>query len=451
MMMRYIKYILVGVMLFMGSMAYAQINQWRDLYKVKKKDTMYSIAQKYGITLDEMKDANPEMKKENYNLKKDDTVFIPFAKPRGQDLQKPAPVTAVKTDVRNREIRVGIMLPLHHNDGDGRRMVEYYRGFLLAIEDMKAQGISSAIHAWNVPIDADIRQTLLNPEVKSLDIIFGPLYTPQVKALGDFCAQNDIRLVIPFSIASDEVTRNPNIFQVYQTGSKLNNDAIKAFLSHFKSSHPVFIDCNDKNSTKGVFTFGLRNQLEQKGINYSITNLESSEEMFAKAFSRTKPNVVVLNTSRSPELNIAFQKLNGFRANNPQVGISMFGYTEWLMYTNYDLDNFYAFDTYIPTTFYYNPMSWKTQQLEKKFHQWFGVEMQHALPRFALTGYDQALFFLQGLHKYGKDFKGGKEKDPSTPVQTTYYFVRQGSGGMQNENFQLIHYKNNKTIESFTY
>ena len=129
----------------------------------------------------------------------------------------------------------------------------------------------------------------------------------------------------------------------------------------------------------------------------------------------------------------------------------MFGYTEWLMYTNYDLDNFYAFDTYIPTTFYYNPMSWKTQQLEKKFHQWFGVEMQHALPRFALTGYDQALFFLQGLHKYGKDFKGGKEKDPSTPVQTTYYFVRQGSGGMQNENFQLIHYKNNKTIESFTY
>lgn len=451
MVMRYIKYMLLGVMLFIGSMAYAQVNQWQDLYKVKKKDTMYSIAKKYGITLDELKNANPEMKKEDYNLKKGETIFIPFAKPQVQETRKPVPVATAKSDVRNREIRVGIMLPLHDVDGDGRRMVEYYRGFLLAVEDMKAQGISAEIHTWNVPIDADIRQTLLNPEVKTLDIVFGPLYTPQVKALGDFCAQNDIRMVIPFSIASDEVTRNPNIFQVYQTGSKLNNDAIQAFLEHFKSCHPVFIDCNDKNSTKGVFTFSLRNQLEQKGIKYSITNLESSEEMFAKAFSRTQPNVVVLNTSRSPELNIAFQKLNGFKANNPQVGISMFGYTEWLMYTKYDLDNFYAFDTYIPTTFYYNPMSWKTQQLEKKFYQWFGVEMQYAIPRFALTGYDQAQFFLQGLHKYGKEFKGEKGRAPSTPVQTQYYFVRQGNGGMQNELFQLIHYKHNKTIESLTY
>lgn len=450
-MIRYIRYMLVGAMLLIGSISYAQVNQWQDLYKVKKRDTMYSIAQKYGITLDELKDANPEMKRENYNLKKDDTIFIPFARPQVQSSQKPAPVAAVKPDTRNREIRVGIMLPLHDRDGDGRRMIEYYRGFLLAIEDLKAQGISSEIHTWNVPVDADIRQTLLNPEVKNLDIIFGPLYTPQVKALGDFCAQNDIRMVIPFSIASDEVTRNPNIFQVYQTGSKLNNDAIKAFLEHFKACHPIFIDCNDKNSTKGAFTFGLRNQLEQKGVKYSITNLESSEEMFAKAFSRTQPNVVVLNTSRSPELNIAFQKLNGFRANNPQVRISMFGYTEWLMYTRYALDNFYTFDTYIPTTFYYNPMSWKTQQLEKKFHQWFGVEMQHAIPRFAFTGYDQAQFFLQGLHKYGKNFKGEKGKGSSAPVQTPYYFVRQGNGGMQNESFQLIHYKNNKTIESLTY
>ncbi|MFC2765846.1 MAG: LysM peptidoglycan-binding domain-containing protein [Prevotella sp.] len=450
-MIRYIKYILAGMMLFTAGLTFAQVNQWQDLYKVKKKDTMYGIAQKYGITLDELKDANPEMKKEDYGLKKGETIFIPFAKPQLKVSRTQDPSMTAKTDVRNREIRVGIMLPLHDVDGDGRRMVEYYRGILLAVEDMKAQGISAEIHAWNVPIDADIRETLLGPIAKTLDIIFGPLYTPQVKALATFCAQNDIKLVIPFSIASDEVTRIPHIFQIYQDGSKLNNDAIKVFLERFKNNHPIFIDCNDKTSTKGSFTFGLRNQLEQKGIKYSITSLGSSEEMFAKAFSRTQPNVVVLNSGRSPELKIAFQKLNGFRVNNPQVEISMFGYTEWLMYVRHDLGNFYAFDTYIPTTFYYNPVSWKTQQLERKYYQWFGVEMQQSLPRFALTGYDQAQFFLQGLHKYGRDFTGEKGKSLSTPVQTPYYFVRQGSGGMQNENFQLIHYKKDKTIESLTY
>lgn len=450
-MFRHIRYLVLLLALMFVSGVWAQVNKWQDVYKVRKKDTMYSIAKKYGITIDELKEANPEMKADDYQLKKGTTIFIPFAKPTASTTQKPAPAASMKGDVRSREIRVGVMLPLHDVDGDGRRMVEYYRGMLLAIEEMKAQGISVAVHAWNVPIDADIRQTLLNPEVKDLDIIFGPLYTPQVKALGDFCSRNDIMMVIPFSISSDEVTRNPHIFQVYQDQSKLNNEAIKAFMERFPKCHPVFIDCNDKSSQKGAFTFGLRNQLEQKGIKYSITNLESSEEMFAKAFSKTMQNVVILNTGKSPELNIAFQKLNGYRVNNPNVKISMFGYTEWLMYTKYDLENFHAFDTYIPTTFYYNPLSWKTQQLERKYSQWFGSEMQIAQPRFAITGYDQAQFFLQGLHKYGKGFVGARGTDVNTPVQTQFSFARLAGGGLQNDNFVLVHYKTDKSIETITY
>ena len=36
-------------------------------------------------------------------------------------------------------LKVGVMLPLHKIDGDGRRMLEYYRGLLLGIEDLKKQ------------------------------------------------------------------------------------------------------------------------------------------------------------------------------------------------------------------------------------------------------------------------------------------------------------------------
>lgn len=72
-------------------------------------------------------------------------------------------------------VRVGIMLPLHNNDGDGKRMVEYYRGMLMAFNDLKAQGINTEVHAWNVPKDADIRTTLLDNSAANLDIIFGAL------------------------------------------------------------------------------------------------------------------------------------------------------------------------------------------------------------------------------------------------------------------------------------
>jgi len=440
------------LVLFISTCAYAQINKWQDLYKVKKKDTIFGIAKKYSLTIPELINANPEMKEDGYELKKGDTLFIPYISkepPKFSSSQKKE--NPVKIDVKLRTIRVGIMLPLHDIDRDGKRMVEYYRGFLLACEDLKAKGISIDIHAWNVPVDADIRQTLLQQGAKECDIIFGPLYTSQVKALGDFCKSYDIKLVIPFSINGDEVNCNSQIFQIYQSPSNLNNDAIKAFLERFQNHHPVFIDCNDTISKKGLFTFGLRNQLDQKRIKYNITNLKSSEQMFAKAFSRTQPNVVILNSGRSPELNVVFAKLSSLLVSYPQIKVSMFGYTEWLMYTKNNLDDFCKFDTYIPTTFYYNPLNPRVQQLEAKFRNCFHQDIQYALPRFAITGYDQAQFFLQGLHKYGKNFSGAKGLAVSTPIQTPYYFLKTGEGGFQNFHFELIHYKTDNSIESITY
>ena len=36
--------------------------------------------------------------------------------------------------VFSQTVNVGVMLPLHDVDGDGRRMVEYYRGILMAVD-----------------------------------------------------------------------------------------------------------------------------------------------------------------------------------------------------------------------------------------------------------------------------------------------------------------------------
>lgn len=349
-------------------------------------------------------------------------------------------------------VKVGVMLPLHNDDGDGRRMVEYYRGMLLACDELRADGISVDIHAWNVPADADIRQTLLEDGASECDIIFGPLYSSQVKRLSDFCKTYDIKLVIPFSITGNDVAVNPNIFQVYRTPESINADAIAAFLERFPDAHPVFIDCNDTTSKKGMFTFGLRKQLEARKQDYSITNLQSKEDNFAKAFSTEKINIVVLNTGRSPELNVALAKIDGLRATNPDIEVSLFGYTEWLIYTKSYLDYFHKYDTYIPTTFYYNAISKSTIQVEEAYRSWFKSEMmQMYQPRFPLTGYDHAMYFIGGMSRHGKDFVGqGAAK--IHPVQTPLKFKRAGEGGgLQNVSFLLVHYKKNHDIESINY
>ena len=462
-MTRLLRYFLLTTLLAftVSSVSAQQASTIRGQHKVKKKETIFGISREYGLTIEELIKANPEMNEPGYELKKGMILNIPFSKDsleaRAKREAAAKQVTVVKTapvvadDVKNREIRLGIMLPLHNINGDGRRMTEYYRGVLMACDSLKKQGLSIDVHAWNTAEDGNIYKVLEDPAAAKCDLIIGPLYSKQMDALSAFVAKHDIRLVIPFSINAPQLTTNRNIFQVYQSPTEQNEVIIARFIERFKSYHTVVIDCNDSTSKKGTFTFSLRRQMEQRGMDVVVTNLKSTEANFSRAFSRMKPNVVILNTGRSQELGVAFSKINGLKANSPELDVTMFGYTDWLLYTRTHLENFYKYNTYIPSVFYYNPLSSGTQRFERKYRQNFRSDMQNALPRFAITGFDHAFFFLKGLHKYGKSFNGADGMFGYPPVQTPLKFERYGNGGLRNRTMMFIHYQPEHTVETIKF
>lgn len=450
--------ILLLLAFFATETVFAQTNLERKVHKVKKKETIFGIARQYGITVKELIEVNPEMNTPGFELKKNSYIIIP--NPKGNEVapaKKDEPVKSkpVKEETYegpvNRPVELGVMLPLHDINGDGRRMVEYYRGILMACDSLKKLGLSVNVHAWNTPEDGDISTVLRDKAAARCDMIIGPLYSKQMAALSDFVAQHDIRLIIPFSINAPELQTNRNIFQIYQSPTYFNKQVVDKFVARFAGYHPVIIDCNDTTSTKGGFTSSLRRQLEQMGITYSITNLKSSDGPFTKSFSTSMPNVVVLNTGRSPELNIAMAKLNSLSVTQPNIKITLFGYTEWLMYTKYQLENFYKFDAYIPTAFHYQPLMSNTLRLQKIYHSNFRQDMMSSLPRFALTGFDHAMFFLQGFHRYGNRFTGGLGTVYDNPVQTPLRFERVGDGGFQNSCLIFMHYLPEQRVETIKF
>ena len=151
-------FMLLVLICFTAETALAQVNNFRDMHKVKRKETIFGIARDYGLTVQELIDANPEMKTPGYELKKGDFIKIPYpsnsmmsTNPTTPEIEMPTKPKVVETDMRQREIRVGVMLPLHNINGDGKRMVEYYRGVLMACDSLRVNGISTDIRAWNVP------------------------------------------------------------------------------------------------------------------------------------------------------------------------------------------------------------------------------------------------------------------------------------------------------------
>ena len=84
------------LMAFVAQTAYCQTQKWREIHKVKKKETIFGIARQYGITIQELVDANPEMNTPGYELKKDSYICIPFPKTATNSVQTVETPVSVK-------------------------------------------------------------------------------------------------------------------------------------------------------------------------------------------------------------------------------------------------------------------------------------------------------------------------------------------------------------------
>lgn len=348
-------------------------------------------------------------------------------------------------------INVGIVLPLHNNDGDGLRAIEYYRGLILAAEELKSEGVEVNFYAWNVHKDADVTMILQDPNAKKCDIFFGPMYTKQVAAIQAFAAKQNSKVIIPFSISESPSSKYKNVFQIYQEPSYARANSIKKFAEFFNNYQVVIVGCNDANTTKGDFTADLKKSLAANNTVYTMTNLTTKDDLFVKAFNDKKPNVVILNSASNASVKEVFKKLDAVKKLNPNITISLFGYTEWLMYTNAYADQFHKFDTYIPTHSYYNPQSPDTKIFELQYKKHFNAELLTSYnPRFGIMGYDHGRFFFRGFSKMGREYKGAYANNDA--LQSRIHFARVGSsGGMQNVGFKFIHFNRNKSISEVAF
>lgn len=457
-MIHFVRNIIITLLLALPLSARAQSsNQWRDIHKVKRHETVFGIARNYDITIDELLDANPEMREKGYELKKGDQIFIPYSKN-----SKPA-VQSKTESAKQKEVapagpgvvRVGVMLPFLDHSSEGTRMVEYYRGVRAALDTLSKEGIKTEVNLWNINKDSVLTKVLAhNPSIAKQNIILGPLYTSQVHTLAEFCRKNNVALVMPFSIDADDATTNPNVFQIYQSDSQLAGRSIGAFIERFAKTHrPIFVNTNTPQDGKYAFTKALRETLQSRGIKEELTDINTPLREFAKHFSQTQPNVIILNSAAYKPLERLFEKLDSLKKIDPSLIISTYGYNEWFIYQPNLEKDYFKYNVHIPTTYYFSRTSDRVEDFERDYKNRYGQGMNpDCLPRMALLGYDHTMYFVRGISKYGRSYVGNEKQNTGfKPLQSRLEFKRLGKGGYQNTNFQIIRFKTDGTMDSLTY
>ena len=68
--MKHLRYAIVALLAVFAVETVAQEGvTWKEMHKVKRKETIFGIAKDYGLTVDELIRANPEMNTPGYELK----------------------------------------------------------------------------------------------------------------------------------------------------------------------------------------------------------------------------------------------------------------------------------------------------------------------------------------------------------------------------------------------
>ena len=427
----------------------------REMHKVKRRETVFSISRKYGITEEELIAANPEIK-DKEKVKRGTLLCIPYPAAQEQQAEQNEPAhiptntelfqANQKEAKRYKTIRAAIVLPFYNvAKSESARMIEYYEGFLMAVDSLKRTGTSIDLYTYNSgPESASLNSILDKPEMKQMDIIFGPLYKGHITPLADFAKKNDIRLVIPFTSKDNTVFRNPNIYQINTPQSYLYSEVYDHFVRQFAKANIVFINATQGTKDKADFIKGLKEELRGKGIAFKSLDENTTAASIGAVLAAGRENVFIPTSGSNLTLIKILPQLTLTVREHPEQSIHLFGYPEWQTYTKDHLEAFFELDTYFYSSFYTNNLLPASIRFTRNYQQWYRKDMEERYPKFGMLGFDTGYFFLKGLSSYGTEFEKDIQQLNLIPIQTGFKFQRVNNwGGFINRKVFFIHFTKN--------
>lgn len=426
----------------------------RDMHKVKRKETVFSISREYGISEAELIAANPELKGEN-KIKKGSLLCIPYPSAQTSPSTHPKDIPTDselfrenrKETERFSTIKAAIILPFLEgvSKGEAARMVEYYEGFLMAVDSLKRTGTSIDLYTYNSgPETASLNSILGKNEMKNMDIIFGPLYQQHISPLSDFAKKNDIRLVIPFTSKDNAVFRNPAVYQINTPQSYLDSEVYDHFVRQFPHANVIFLEANQQTKDKIDFIKGLKEELKNRSIPMKTLKEDATVESLKAVLRADRENVFIPTSDSNLTLIKILPQLTLLVRDQPESRIHLFGYPKWQTYTKDHLDAFFELDTYFYSSFYTNNLLPAAINFTKNYRRWYGKDMDERYPKYGMLGFDTSYFFLKGLSRYGSEFEKNMQELNLTPIQTGFKFQRVNNwGGFINKKVFFVRFTKN--------
>jgi peptidoglycan endopeptidase LytF len=258
-------------------------------YTVEQGDTVFSIVNKFGVTIDELVALNPDLSKGLkagmiLKIKKLDAAYI---KKNGDALS------------------VVLMLPFGYstNETQYRAMaLDFLTGAKLAIERNAANGQKLDIKIVDSGNEASFKSSLTQINPNNTDLIIGPFFKSNVIDLLDFTKTQKIPVVAPFA-NSPELYNYSNLI-IVETNDQSYADKIVEEVKTVYSDQKIYVVADAKKDNANYIKANLEKVL--KNANVTLVNSASEIQLDQNMMTGQSAPVIAILASDNDTVGEAF-------------------------------------------------------------------------------------------------------------------------------------------------
>ncbi len=349
--------------------------------KVEKGESFESISEEYGVPVERVKEANPNVEK----LKKGSMVTVPITNSTVAENVVTAPIESPKIDCVN----IAILLPfesrLSSKSNQAIFYQEFYRGALLAIYDNKSRKVNLSVYDINA---SNLSDVLNKADVKKSQIIFAPSEEELLKPIIEFGEANKINVANAFSLNDDSFYENSQ-FLLMNTPSPYMYSAVRKYIEGKFADYDIVFLTDDSSEEKPLIQQLKQCCLPQFNINVDNADFVCSQKTLFVPTSSSRTSM--------KKVKAFVDAVNAEPKNDGQFAV--FGYPEWSLYNEYEnflkSNNVYIFSRYRLE---------KDKSLASRYAYWYNEQPANTVPRMYEIGYDVTNYFIDAIYKTNNDF-----------------------------------------------
>ena len=427
---------------------------------VRPGETFYSLARRYEITEEELGRLNGGLKPAD--LKAGAMIKVP-----GEALPAPAAADFADTlslpadperfvderveEIEFRALRTGqplnvaLLLPMAVNGQANANYLEFYQGFLLGLDSVKARGYSVNLNLYNTARDtARIRAIVEDAAFASSNLIVGPVYEEGLYPVIRFAEQRRIPVVSPLA----HITRmNSDVLFQLAPDPEHKYDKVADLLRGERRVTLIYTASTDREFEREILAQLGDTPYTRHTYQYEHPSnaRENSPSDLTPLLENDADNVFVVMSDNEVEVDRILAALASADTNLTSRGRTaprfvVLGNARWNRYNNLDHAMFFKDRVIFVSTYHAKRDAEVVAEFDRDYIRAFG-----SLPTlYSYRGYDAALIFCPAMYN---DIEYDMEGRRYTPLQSTYLFgQREGSHNHVNREWTRVNYNKDFTI-----